>query len=106
MERVDLKELRQERLLLLREGHCFTDNALAACRKARITPNAIFESDQFASIFALVAAGTGVRLIPAMAAASAEGCRVVPLHPESFRRIGYAHIRRHFRPAAQKAFIE
>ena len=40
-------------------------------------PHAIFESDQFASIFALVAAGTGVSLIPAMAAASAEGCRVV-----------------------------
>jgi len=52
-----------------------------------------------------VAAGTGVSLIP-MAAASAEGCRVVPLHPESFQRIGYAHIRRHFRPAAQKAFID
>lgn len=62
-------------------GHCFRDNALAACRKAQITPNAIFESDQFASIFALVAAGTGLSLIPAMAAASAEGCRVVPLHP-------------------------
>jgi LysR family hydrogen peroxide-inducible transcriptional activator len=87
MERVDLKELRQERLLLLREGHCFRDNALVACRKARITPNNIFESDQFASIFALVAAGTEVSLIP-MAAASAEGCRVVPLHPESFQRIG------------------
>jgi len=106
MERVDLKELRQERLLLLREGHCFRDNALAACRRARITPNAIFESDQFASIFALVAAGAGVSLIPAMAAASAEGCRVVPLHPENFRRIGYAHVRRQFRLPAQKVFID
>jgi len=81
-ESVDLKELRKERPLLLRDGHCFRDNALAACRRARITPNAIFESDQFASIFALVAAGAGVSLIPAMAAASAEGCRVVPLRPE------------------------
>jgi DNA-binding transcriptional LysR family regulator len=62
-------------------------NALAACRRARITPNAIFDSDQFASIFALVAAGTGVRLVTVMAAASAESFRVAPLHPEKFRRI-------------------
>jgi LysR family hydrogen peroxide-inducible transcriptional activator len=105
---VDLKDLRQERLLLLREGHCFRDNALSACRKARVTPNAVFESDQFASIFAMVAAGAGISLVPAMAmaAAAAQGCLVVPLRPESFRRIGYAQARRHFRPPAQKAFVE
>jgi DNA-binding transcriptional LysR family regulator len=51
LKAVALRELRQEKLLMLREGHCFRDNALAACRKARITPNAVFESDQFASIF-------------------------------------------------------
>jgi LysR family transcriptional regulator, hydrogen peroxide-inducible genes activator len=103
---VALRELRQERLLLLREGHCFRDNALAACRKARITPNAVFESDQFASIFALVAAGAGVSLIPAMAVEGAHGCSFLPIEPESSRRIGYAHVRRQFRPPAQKAFIE
>jgi len=79
---------------------------LAACRKVRITPNAVFESDQFASIFALVAAGAGVSLVPAMAAAGAEGCRLLPLDPESSRRIGYAHVRRQFRPPAQKAFVD
>lgn len=80
VETVDLKELRQERLLLLREGHCFRDNALAACRRARITPNAIFESDQFASIFALVAAGAGVSLIPPcrpQAPKAARSCRFI-----------------------------
>jgi LysR family transcriptional regulator, hydrogen peroxide-inducible genes activator len=103
---VALRELRQERLLLLREGHCFRDNSLAACRKARITPNAIFESDQFASIFALVATGAGVSLVPAMAVPGAKGCSLLPIEPESSRRIGYAHVRRQFRPPAQKAFIE
>jgi LysR family hydrogen peroxide-inducible transcriptional activator len=106
LEPVDLKDLRQERLLLLREGHCFRDNALAACRKARVAPNAVFESDQFASIFALVAAGAGITKVPEMAAGAAQGCRLAPLRPESFRRIGYAHVRRQFRPPAQKAFVE
>jgi LysR family hydrogen peroxide-inducible transcriptional activator len=102
---VDLRELRQERLLLLREGHCFRDNALAVCRKARLIPNAVFESDQFASIFAMVAAGAGISLAPEMAAKAAEGCRLLPLHPESFRRVGYAQVRRRFRPPAQNAFV-
>jgi LysR family hydrogen peroxide-inducible transcriptional activator len=104
-ERVDLKEIREERVLLLREGHCFRDNALATCRKARLKPNAIFESDQFASIFALVAVGAGVSFVPAMAAAAAQGCRLVPLQPDSFRRIGYSQVPRQFRPPAQKAFL-
>jgi len=103
---VDLRELRQERLILLREGHCFRDNTLAVCRKARLTPNAIFESDQFASIFAMVAAGAGISLAPEMAAVAAEGCRLLPLHPASFRRVGYAQVRRQFRPPAQSAFVE
>jgi DNA-binding transcriptional LysR family regulator len=81
-------------------------NALAACRRARITPNAIFDSGQFGSIFALGAAGTGVSLVPVMAAASAESFRVAPHHSEKCRRIGYTHVRRQFRPPAQKAFIE
>jgi LysR family transcriptional regulator, hydrogen peroxide-inducible genes activator len=105
-ERVDLKDVKHERLLLLREGHCFRDNALAACRKARVVPNAVFESDQFASIFALVAAGAGISMVPEMASGAAEGCRLVFLRPESFRRIGYAHVRRQFRPPARKAFVD
>jgi LysR family hydrogen peroxide-inducible transcriptional activator len=103
---VELKELRQERLLLLREGHCFRDNALAVCRKGRLMPNTVFESDQLSSIFALVRAGAGVSLAPEMAAAAAEGCILRPLRPESFRRIGYVHARRQFRPPAQNAFVE
>ena len=106
LKAVALRELRHEKLLLPREGHCFRDNALAACRKARITPNAVFESDQFASIFALVAAGAGVSLVPAMAVEGAKGCSLLPVEPESSRRIGYALVRRKFRPSAQKAFIE
>ena len=105
-DEVDLKDLRNERLLLLREGHCFRDEALAVCRKARVQPNAIFESDQFASIFALVAAGAGISLIPAMAASSAAGCRVVRLRGQRFRSIGYARVKRQFKPPAERAFID
>jgi LysR family hydrogen peroxide-inducible transcriptional activator len=106
LAQVDLPELRREKLLLLREGHCFRDEALAVCRKARVRPDAVFETDQFASIFSLVAAGGGVSLVPAMAVDGAAGCDIVPLRGERFRRIGYAQVRRRFRLPAEKALIE
>jgi LysR family transcriptional regulator, hydrogen peroxide-inducible genes activator len=106
LEEVELAKIRNEPLLFLREGHCFRESALAACRKARIAGNPIFESDQFASIFALVAGGSGISLLPEMAAAAADGCRIVRLRPEIYRRIGYAYVRRQFRPPAQKAFVQ
>ena len=65
---VSLSQLRTERMLLLKEGHCFRDSVLTACAKANLELHSVFESDQFASIFPLVAAGYGISLIPSMAA--------------------------------------
>jgi DNA-binding transcriptional LysR family regulator len=64
-----------------------------------------FESDQFSSIFPLVASGFGVSIIPEMAAPLATGCRVVPLGPASVRRVGYFRNRRCFSSKAAKAFV-
>jgi len=124
--RISAGELRQERLLLLREGHCFRHDALAVCRRARLPLTAVFETDQFASIFALVAAGFGISLVPAMAAQQAQqtrvrsgdplscaggrarsqpSCVVLPLEGGAMRRVGYLQLRRHVAGPAQQAFI-
>lgn len=42
---VSLKDLRAEPFLLLRNGHCFRDTAIAACDRARLPPRIVFESD-------------------------------------------------------------
>ena len=47
--------VRGERLLVLKEGHCFRDQVLTACTRRDAQMQAIFESDQFSSIFPLVA---------------------------------------------------
>ena len=99
------KELRGDRLLILREGHCFRGDALAACGRTAARLGVYFETDQFASIFSLVAGGFGVSVIPEMAASHAEGCRLVPLQRPAMRRIGYATVRRPFVPPAERAFI-
>jgi LysR family hydrogen peroxide-inducible transcriptional activator len=101
----DPKELHGDRLLILREGHCFRGDALAACRHGGTKLGVFFETDQFASIFSLVAGGFGVSVVPQMAASEAAGCRLIPLRRPAIRRIGYARARRAFVPAAERAFI-
>ena len=102
---VRLKELENERMLLLREGHCLRADVLTACTRARAEFQSVFETDQIASIFPLVATGFGISLVPAMAASQATGCKIVPLERASFRRIGYMRASHHFVSKPMKEFF-
>ncbi|MGB8542065.1 MAG: LysR substrate-binding domain-containing protein [Candidatus Acidiferrales bacterium] len=74
-----LKDLRGESFVMLRDGHCFRDLSIDTCRRARITPNIVFESGQFSSLLGMVAAGVGVSLVPEMAIDRNVACRYVRL---------------------------
>ncbi len=101
---VEISDLHNERLLLLKEGHCFRDQVLASCTRASAHFLSIFESDQFSSIFPLVACGFGLSLIPEMVAPFATGCNLVPLGKSGVRRIGFLRNRRRFQGKATRAF--
>ncbi len=103
---VKLTELRSEKMLLLKEGHCFRDDALRICSRAKMPFHPMFETDQFSSIFPMVSAGLGITLVPEMAAHTAGDCRLLPLEQEAFRRVGYIRVRRHVCSAAQNAFVD
>ncbi len=75
---IHLKQVEKDPFLLLKEGHCFRDNTLSACGRARLDPNVVFESGQFTTILAMVAAGTAVSVVPQMAVESRPGCRLIP----------------------------
>jgi LysR family hydrogen peroxide-inducible transcriptional activator len=102
---VSLPELRGEKMLLLKEGHCFRDNALTICNRARANFVSIFETNQFSSILPLVAAGFGISLVPQMAMDAVSGCAFLPLEREAYRRVGYIRVRQHALGTAQRAFI-
>ncbi len=63
--------LREMRLLLLEEGHCFRDQALSFCNvDARALPSRDFlEASSLSTLVQMVDAGIGVTLIPEMAVA-------------------------------------
>lgn len=95
-----------ERLLLLKEGHCFRDDVLTVCTRARARFQSVFESDQLASLFPLVASGFGVSIVPEMAAARAEGCRLIPFARPAVRRVGYVRRRTAGNMKVVSAFTE
>lgn len=61
--------LREMRLLLLEEGHCFRDQSLAYCGLAGGRPEDVIEGSSLTTLVQLVAAGMGVTLVPEMATA-------------------------------------
>ena len=102
-----LREIQNDPFILLKDGHCFRDTAVAACRRARVRPNVVFESGHFATILAMVSAGMGFSVVPEMAIEKRAGCRFLRLSDErSFRRIGLVHLKNHFQTHSQRALVE
>jgi LysR family hydrogen peroxide-inducible transcriptional activator len=103
---VRVQHIENDPFLLLKEGHCFRDSTLSMCTRAKLQPNVMFESGQFATILAMVAAGTGVSIVPEMAIERREGCCFIPLADENaYRRIGVVQLKQHFRSRSHSAFL-
>ncbi|HEX4643582.1 MAG TPA: LysR substrate-binding domain-containing protein [Candidatus Acidoferrales bacterium] len=103
---VSLKELRKESFLLLRDGHCFRDTAVAACDRAQVHPQIIFESGQFSSILSMVGAGMGVSIVPEMAIEKRGHCRFVRIaDAEATRTIGAVVLRGRSLSRIHQAFL-
>ena len=60
--------LREMRLLLLEEGHCFRDQALSFCHIRSALPRETLDGSSLSTLVQMVGAGIGVTLIPEMAA--------------------------------------
>jgi LysR family transcriptional regulator, hydrogen peroxide-inducible genes activator len=61
--------LREMRLLLLEEGHCFRDQALSFCNMQSSSPREVLDASSLSTLVQMVSAGIGVTLIPEMAVA-------------------------------------
>lgn len=61
------ESLREMRLLLLEEGHCFRDQALSFCNVQSALPRDGLDGSSLSTLVQMVGAGIGVTLIPEMA---------------------------------------
>lgn len=84
--------LREMRLLLLEEGHCFREQALSFCKMSSPLPQDLMEGSSLTTLVQMVGAGIGVTLIPQMAVPvetrSAEVCVARLGRPRPSRTIG------------------
>lgn len=98
-------ELADEHLLLLEEGHCLRDQALAICQTAKTDE---FRASSLATVVQMVANGYGVTILPELALSTEVGdlgpITVVPFaEPVPFRTIGLAWRRS---SPHEEAFVE
>jgi LysR family hydrogen peroxide-inducible transcriptional activator len=84
-------ELKDAPMLLLDDGHCFREQALAACARTRIREDE-FRATSLSTLAQMVASGAGVTLLPRLAVsteAGRAGLRVRPFtDPAPARTIG------------------
>ncbi len=92
--RVGVKDFDQRRLILLEEGHCLRDQALAFCGTANSDAQASLGATSLATVMQMVANGYGVTLLPEVAAEmEARDGRVKLLRfvePQPARTVGLA----------------
>ena len=96
-ERVDPENYRFNRLvrdsvLLLEDGHCLRDHALAACRLRQQEKVSRFAATSLLTLVQMVEADLGITFLPAMAEGSAllrdTHVRTYPLERDAYREIG------------------
>jgi LysR family transcriptional regulator, hydrogen peroxide-inducible genes activator len=92
--RVSARQIDQQRLILLEEGHCLRDQALAYCTTARHEAPLSLGATSLATVMQMVANGYGVTLVPEVAVDVEVRDRRVKLlrftAPEPGRTIGLA----------------
>ncbi|MYH16959.1 MAG: LysR family transcriptional regulator [Gammaproteobacteria bacterium] len=76
---IDEAELEQEEVLLLEDGHCLRDQALAICKSRNAVENTDFRATSLETLRQMVAADVGVTLMPELAITDAAGgVRYIP----------------------------
>jgi LysR family hydrogen peroxide-inducible transcriptional activator len=106
-----LADLQGETLLLLEDGHCLRDQALAICSRSGGQEKQDFRATSIETLRQMVAAGGGVTLLPTLATrgaySNARGVAVRPFaRPAPGRRIGAVWRRSSARTQAIEAVCE
>lgn len=91
-ERVRLSDLRDEPMVMFREGYDLRETTVAACRAAGFEPRFSVEGGEMDAVLRFVEAGLGVALVPSVVLATRPLLHGTPLAAPGIRRtIALAH---------------
>lgn len=99
---VSQQDLANESVLLLEDGHCLRDQALAVCKVVGAREKTSFRATSLETLRHMVASGAGITLVPEMAV-SGNASNVVYLpfsHPVPNRSVGLA-----WRPTTARSYL-
>ena len=90
---LEIGDIKDEKLLLLEDGHCLRDQALEVCHKAGWSKSADFQANSLSTLVQMVGAGIGATLLPEMSleveARRPDLLKIIPFkNPVPIRRIG------------------
>lgn len=86
---ITLADLKDEALLLLDEGHCFREQALEVCHRARAVASTQFHATGLETLRYMVASHAGITLMPALSCRENDGVSYHRIHGTTpARRIG------------------
>lgn len=86
---IKVRELVDENLLLLEDGHCLRDQALEVCQTMHHQNNHGFHATSLETLRQMVVAGNGITLLPALAVDKNPSVAVKPINKQkAFRLIG------------------
>ena len=84
---VTLKDLEDEEVLLLEDGHCLRDQALDVCNTHRAVENTSFRATSIETLRQMVAANAGITLMPQLAVQKGGGVKYVPFEGRPPHRV-------------------
>lgn len=85
---INAKDLQQQNLLLLEEGHCMRNQALDLCHKLNVNEVQNFRATSLETLRQMVATGNAVTLMPKLAQLPHDGISYIPFNtPKPLRSI-------------------
>ncbi|TNH27642.1 LysR family transcriptional regulator [Micromonospora orduensis] len=81
-----ITDLRDQPMVMFREGYDLRDATIQACREAGFEPTFAVDGGEMDAVLSFVEAGLGIALVPGIVLARRPGVRITPLAPPGVRR--------------------
>lgn len=86
---VTIKDIEDEKLMLLEDGHCLRDQALEVCANTGAMEDKSFRATSLETLRSMVSAGSGITLMPELAIRDDKNITYIPFaNPKPHREIG------------------
>jgi len=103
--KIQIKELKNQELMLLEDGHCLRDQALEICSSVRAFEKNDFQATSLETLRQMVANGNGITLIPEIAVRNDDKVSYVKIFNAPFRTIGIYYRKSSVRKSLIKEII-